>query len=111
MKDKKGITITNAFQIILNQYNRKPNKTWVNKGTEFCNRSLKSWLQDNDIKMYSTHREGKSAVAERLMRTLKRTKYMTSISKGVYIHKENDIVDKYNNTYQSTIKMKHVHVK
>ena len=49
LKDKKGIRITNAFQKILDRSNRKPNKIWVNKGSEFYKRSMKSWLQDNDI--------------------------------------------------------------
>ena len=43
LKDKKGITITNAFQKILDESNRKPNKIWVDKGSEFCNRSMKAW--------------------------------------------------------------------
>ena len=43
-EDKKGITITNAFQKILDESNRKPNKIWVDKGSEFYNRSMKSWL-------------------------------------------------------------------
>ena len=60
------------------------------------------------MKMYSTHNEGKSVVAERLIRTLKNKiyKYMTSISKNVYMDKLDDIANKYNNTYHSTIKMK-----
>ena len=63
--------------------------------------------------MYSIHNEGKSVVAERFIRTLKTKiyKYMTSISKNVYIDKLDDIVNKYNNTYHSTIKMKPVDVK
>ena len=48
LKDKKVIAITNAFQQILNGSNRKPNKILVGKGSEFCNRSMKSWLPDND---------------------------------------------------------------
>ena len=101
LKDKKGITITNAFQKILDESNRKPNKIWVDKGSEFYNRSMKSWLEKNDIEMYSTHNEGKSVVAERFIRTLKNKiyKYMTSISKTVCIDKLDDIVNKYNNTY------------
>ena len=56
--------------------------------------------------MYSTNNEGKSVIAERFIRTLKTKiyKYMTSISKNVYIDKLDDIVNKYNNTYLSTIK-------
>ena len=45
LKDKKGITTTNAFQKIFKESNRKPNKIWVNKGSEFYNRSMKSWLE------------------------------------------------------------------
>ena len=63
--------------------------------------------------MYSTHNEVKSVIAERFIRSLKNKvyKYMTSISKNVYIDKLDDIVNKYNNTYHSTVKMKLVDVK
>ena len=63
--------------------------------------------------MYSTHIEGKSVVAERFIRTLKSKiyKYMTSISKNVYIDKLDDIVDEFNNTYYTTIKLKPIDVK
>ena len=75
--------------------------------------SFKKWLKDNDIEMYSIHNEGKSVVAERFIRTLKNKiyKYMTAISKNVYIDKLDDIVNEYNNTYHRTIKMKPVDVK
>ena len=113
LKDKKSISIVKAFQIILKQSNRKPNKIWVDKGSEFYNAYFKKWLQDNDIVMYSTHNEGKSVVAERFIRRLKSKiyKYMTSISKNVYINKLDGIVDEYNNTYHTTIKMKPIYVK
>ena len=113
MKDKKGTSIVNAFQKILNDSNRKPNKIWVDKGSEFYNNSFKKWLKDNDIEMYSIHNEGKSVVAERFIRTLKSkiNKYMTSILKKVYIDKLDDIVDEYNNTYHRAIKMKPVDIK
>ena len=63
--------------------------------------------------MYSTHNEGKSVVSERFIRTLKNQiyKYMTAISKNLYIDKLDDIVNEYNNTYYRTIKMKPVDVK
>ena len=63
--------------------------------------------------MYSTHNEGKSVVAERFITTLKTNicKYMTSISKNVYIDKLSGIVNEYNNTCHRTIKMKRVDVK
>ena len=71
LKDKKGISIVNAFQKILKESDRKPNKIWVDKGSEFYNNSLKKWLKDNDTEMYSINNEGKSVVAERFIRTLK----------------------------------------
>ena len=113
LNDKKAISIVNAFQIILNKSKRKSNKIWVDKGSEFYNASFKKWLQDNDIIMHSTKNEGKSVVAERFIRTLKGKiyKYMTSISKNVYIDKLNAIVNKYNNTYHTTIKMKPIDIK
>ena len=63
--------------------------------------------------MYSTHNEGKSVVAEIFIRILKNKiyKYLTSISKNVYIDKLDDIVNEYNNTYHSTIKIKPFDVK
>ena len=113
LKDKKGVSIATAIQSILKQSYRKPNKIWVDKGSEFYKASFKKWLQDNDIVMYSTHNEGKSVVAERFIRTLKSKiyKHMTSISKNVYIDKLDDIVDEYNNTYHTAIKMKPINVK
>ena len=76
--------------------NRKPNKIWVDKGNEFYNRSMKSWLEKNDIQMYSPYNEGKSVVAERFIKTLKNKiyKYMTSVSKHFYIGKLDHIVNK-----------------
>ena len=115
LKDQRGISIVKAFQIISKQSNsnQKPNKIWVDKGSEFYNAYFKKSLRDNDIVLYSTHNEGKSVVAERFIKTLKGKiyKYMTSISKNVYIDKLDDIVDEYNNMYHTTIKMKPIDVK
>ena len=69
--DKKGIAITNAFQAILDETNNKPNKILVDKVIDFYNRSMKLSLQNNDVDMYSTQKEAKSALAERFIRTLK----------------------------------------
>ena len=79
----------------------------IDKDRKFYNRSIKSILQNNDIETYLTHNEEKSVVAERFIRTLKNEifKYMTSVSKNVYIDKLDDIVNKYNNINQSTVKM------
>ena len=112
-KIKKGVSIVNAFQSILNNSKRRPNKIWVDQGSEFCNNQFKKWLKDNDISMYSPHNEGKSIVAERFIRTLKNKiyKHMTTVPKNVYFNVLDDIVDKYNTTYHKTIKMKPVDVK
>ena len=92
---------------------RKPNKPWVDKGSEFCNDSFKKWLTDNDIEMYSTHDEEKSVVAERFMRTFKNKIYnhKTVVSKNAYIDKLDNIVNEYNNTHHRTIKVKTTEVK
>ena len=84
-KCKKGITILNDFQKILDVSNRKPNKIWVDKGNKIYNRSLKSSLPDSNIKTYSTHNVGKSVVAERFTRPLKNKiyEYMTSLFKNI----------------------------
>ena len=105
LKDKRGITIVNAFQKILDNSERKPNKIWVDQGSEFYNSSFKKWLDDSDIKIYLTFNEGKFVVAERFIRTLKNKiyKHMTAVSKNVYFDVLDDIVDKYNDTYQRTI--------
>ena len=112
LERKKGIIITDGFQKILDESNRKRNKIWLGKGSKLYNRPMKLWLEKNGIERYSMHNAGKSVIAEIFIRTLKNKiyKYMTSISKTVYIDKLDDIVNKYNNTY-STIKMKPADVK
>ena len=113
LKDKKEISIANAFNKIIKQSNRKPNKIWVDQGGEFYNNVFEKWLSDNDINMYSTYHEGKSVVAERFIRTLKNKlyKHMTATGKNVYYDVLDDVINKYNNTKHSTIKMKPIDVK
>ena len=55
LKDKKGVSIVNAFHSILDSSKRKPNKIWVDQGSEFYNTHFKKWLKENNIEMYSTH--------------------------------------------------------
>ena len=92
---KKKITIVNAFQKVISQVT-KPNKTWVDQGSEFYNNSFKDFLKINDIEMYSTCNDGKSVVAERFMKMLKNKifKHMTAISKNVHFDVLDDIVYK-----------------
>ena len=82
------------FKKILDESNRKLNKVWVNKDSEFYNGPVKSWLQDNDKEMHSTHNKRESVVAERFIRTLKCKiyKYMTSKSKSMCFDKLADKV-------------------
>ena len=100
LKDKIGISITNAFKKIIKQSNRKPNKIWVDQGGEFYNHVFKKSLSGNNIIMYSTYNEGKSVVAERFIRTLKNElyKHMTATTKNVYYNVLDDVVNEHNNT-------------
>ena len=59
LKDKKGISIVNAFNRIIKQSNRKPNKIWIDRRGEFYNHVFKKWLSGNAIIMCSTFNEGK----------------------------------------------------
>ena len=118
LEDEKGITVTDALKKILDQSRHciaKPkgltlNKILVDKGSEFYNREMKSQIQNNNMEMYSTHNEGKFDVAERFIRILKIQiyKYMTSVSKHVYIDKLDDIVNEYNNTQHKTTDVKKI---
>ena len=91
---------------------RKPNKIWVDQGSEFYNQSFKDFLKINNIGMYSTYNERKSVVTERFIRTLENKifKNMTAISKNIYFDALDDMVNKYNNTVHRTIKMKPIDV-
>ena len=99
LKDKKGISVTNGFNKI-KQSGRKPNKIWVDQGSEFYNHVFKRWLSRNNIIMYSTSHEGESVVAERFIRTLKNKlyKHMTATGKNVYYDVLDDIVMNTTNT-------------
>ena len=96
LENKKGISVTNGFNKIIKQSNRKPNKIWVDQGGELYNNVLKKWLSDNDIIMYSTYNEGKSVVAERFIKTLKNKlyKHMAATGKNIYYDVLDDVVNK-----------------
>ena len=85
IKDKKGTSIVNAFRKMISE-GRKPNKIWLEQGSEFWNNSFKDFLEINNFEMFSTYNEGKSVVAERFITSLKNKifKHMTAISKNVY---------------------------
>ena len=81
---------------MLDESNHKPNKIWVDKGSEFYNRLMKSWLQDNGIDIQHIMKEN--------------VLYMNSVSKNRYIDELDDIANKHNDTYHTTIKLKPVDV-
>ena len=110
LKDKRGITIINAFQkIILKRL--KSNKIWVDQCIELYNELFKRFMKINNVEIYSTFNKRKSVVAERFIRTLKTIfKHMTAVSKNVYFDALDDIVNKYNNTIPTTKKLKPIDV-
>ena len=112
LKDKRGITIVNAFQKIISK-GRKLNKIWGDQGGKFYKIFFKKFSKINNIEMYSTYSEGKSVATERFIKTLKNKifKQMIAISKNVYFDMLHDIVNKYNNTVHRTIKKKPIEVK
>ena len=93
-KRKKGTSIVNAFKKIISK-ERKPNKIWVDQGSEFYNKFFKNFLKINNIEMCSRYNEGRSVAAERFIRTLKNNifKHKTAISKKFYFDVLDDIVD------------------
>ena len=101
LKDKNGITITNAFHKILNGSERKESKIYVDKGSKFYNRSMKSWLKDFVYK----------CIQDIMKETLFLSKTYTTLKTKIHINKLDNIVNKYNNKYHKTFKMKPANVK
>ena len=91
LKDKRGVSIVNAFQKIVSK-GRKPNKIWVDQDGEIHSNLFKRFLKMNSIEMYSTYNEGKSVAAERFIRTLKKKtfKHMAAVLKNAYFDASDD---------------------
>jgi hypothetical protein len=105
--DKKGKTVLEAFEQIVDSSGRKPKHIWVDEGKEFYNKDMDAWIKENNITRYSTHGEHKSAVVERFNRTLKTMmwKRFTAENTRNWIDMLDKLIFKYNNTKHSTIKM------
>ena len=106
MKDKKGETVTEAFQTIFKE-GRKPQYLWTDKGKEYYNKNMRKLLEKNNITLYSTENEEKSSVCERWNRTIK-TKMWTQFTvqgNTIYLGILPKILEQYNNTKRSSIKM------
>ena len=100
LKDKTGKSVASALKTIFEE--RKPEKMWVDKGKEFYNKDVKELIE-----LYSTENEEKSCVVERWIRTIKERmwKYFTDNNTSVYIDIVPDLVEDYNNSRHSSIKM------
>ena len=107
LKNKKTETVTEAFYDILKSTNRKPKMLWTDKGTEFTGKYFRNLLGIKKIKPYYTENKEKSSVVERWNRTIKNRiwKMFTINNNTVYWDKIDKIVDDYNNTTHSSIKM------
>ena len=106
LKDKKGETVSEAFKTIFKE-GRKPQYLWTDKGKEYYNKNMKELLEKNDITLYSTENEEKSSVCERWNRTIKTKmwKQFTVQGNTVYLDILPEILEQYNNTKHSSIKM------
>jgi transposase InsO family protein len=107
LKDKKGETVTAALKQIIAESGRKPDHLWVDEGGEFYNKKMKAYLENNNINMYSTYSENKSAVVERFNRTLKTNMWKKFTAKNTrnWIDMLEQLMNDYNNRKHSTIKM------
>ena len=107
MKNKTGLTTLEAFKKIVKESGRIPNHIWVDKGKEFYNKDVNSWLKENNIVMYSTYSEHKSCVVERFNRTLKEMmwKRFTAENTRNWINMLDKLMKKYNTKFHSTIGM------
>ena len=111
LRDKKTETVTKAFDEIFKSSKRKPKMLWSDKGSEFICKHFKEFLKSKDIKLYHTENEVKSSVVERWNKTVKNRMWkMFSANNTVYWNRLDKLVDDYNNTRHSSIKMKPVEV-
>ena len=107
LKNKKTETVYEAFRNIIMESNRKPKMLWTDKGTEFTGKYFRNYLGIKKIKHYYTENKEKSSVVERWNRTIKEKiwKMFTVNNNTVYWDKLLKILDNYNNTYHTSIKM------
>ena len=107
LKDKKTESVSLAFDHIFKKSKRKPEKLWTDKGSEFISKHFKDFLKKHDVILYHTQNEEKSSVVERWNRTMKNRmwKMFTSNNNSIYWNKLDTLLDDYNNTKHSSIKM------
>ena len=107
LKGKKTESVSSAFEHIFKKSKRKPERLWTDKGSEFISKHFKDFLKKNNIILYHTQNEEKSSVVERWNKTIKNKmwKMFSANNNTVYWDKLDKLVDDYNNTYHSSIKM------
>src|SRR6266516_4111448 len=107
MKNKTGLTTLEAFRKIVKESSRIPKHLWVDRGLEFYNKDVKSWLKENNIIMYSTYSERKSVVLERFNRTLKEIMWKRFTAENIrnWIDMLDKLMHGYNNKIHSTTGM------
>ena len=107
LKDKKTESVSKAFNEIFEKSKRKPSMLWTDKGSEFVSKHFKEFLKKEKITLYHTENEEKSSVVERWNRTMKNRMWemFTANNNTVYWDKLDKLVDDYNNTKHSSVKM------
>ncbi len=107
LKNKNSATVLSAVKEVVKESGRSPEKIWVDKGTEFYNKSFKAWASSKDITIYSTFGDSKSVVVERFIRTLRdllATKFSAAHSQA-WVKMLPSIMNFYNHKYHKTIQM------
>ena len=107
LRDKKTETVSKAFDDIFKSSKRLPKMIWTDKGSEYISKHFKEFLKSAGIQLYHIENEEKSSVVERWNKTMKnRTwKMFTTNNNTVYWDKIDKLVDDYNNTRHSSVKM------
>ena len=113
LKNKSGLSITNSFKRVLSEHPqggsepRKSEKLWVDRGSEFYNKTFKSLLKEYETKLYSTYSDLKAVFTERFNKTLLHiiNRPMFINGDGNWVNILNNAVVTYNNNIHSTINM------
>ena len=110
LRDKRSETVSKASDEMFETSKRKPKILWSDKGSEFISKHFKEFLKKKDIKLYHAENEEKSNVVERWNKTIKNKmwKMFSANNNTVYWDKIDKLVDDYNKTRHSSIKMKPV---
>ena len=107
LKDKRGESVTEAFEKIFASSRRNPRLLWTDRGSEFYNANVKRLLKEHDVSLYSTENEEKSSVVEQWNQTIKLRlwKMFSANNNTIYHDKLGEVVDEYNNSFHSSVKM------